>query len=597
MQMTQVATTSVGPQVNAVRTWLIESAVGEPPQRRFRQDLYLRFALDGNADGLQIVPEQTRLRGRFAAYSYNAKTVANPALVAAIKAADQAVLVELAAPRQLTAVQLVNSFIPGVSSKVTVHRVDGEQVVAEPTVEAAFDAPFDIFAMEGIALQTSAFASVRATAANANSGGDKSALRRTISGFNTAALATDFTDARFALRLKNSSTPLTPAHLAGVTAHSYPSAPRLGVAAASSLTPNFFLRLDGEIGKDGDANAGHFDAGAALAMALQSEVDALFAQLFANAASAFTLPTELAVALVLESDAPCQLVIDAFAVGYQLVRRTFPDRAEKQILRFAGDTVATQQVKLRLPKTAVVTQATLTIAAKLQKEGVTTPVATNETPASLSQATGVHLGLDRWAAQPLTPVQAVTASGVVIGLLALTANAQLALELYEDWQGQPGKKMVATTFTLTQGGQRLWQTVRFAEPTPLFAQPYWLLLKATRGAALWLVEAGSSALQVLTQEKQRWQTVNVMANTQGVVHLLSPVVGNQATRLTLSVDGVPITTPPVTTGDRQRHDFTAALNRALAAGDTTSALERTLAFTTGQAGLLTVYPPEILYEG
>lgn len=601
MQITQVAMTGDGPPVNAVRTWLLDSAVGEPPQQRFRQVLYLRFTLDGLADGVRLVPEQTHCRGRFDSYSYNAKTIANPALAAVTKPTDQAVLVALAAPRQLTALQLVNSFIPGLNSKVTVHRVDGDQVVEEPTVEAAFGAPFDLFVREGVAVQTRAFASTRATAPDGNQINDTSGVVRTVAGFNTATLATDFTDARFGLRLSNRSTLLTPAHLAGVMVRSYPSAPRLGLAAATSLnTPTFFLRLDGEIGKDGDANAGQFDAGAALAAALQSEIDRFFTQLFADATAGSEplLPTELVVALVLESDAPCQLVIDEFVVGYHLAQRAFPDRAEKLILRFAGDAVTTQQVKFLLPKNAIVTQATLTIAAKLQKAGLITSAAANGALDSLSQATGVHLGLERWAAQPLIPAQAVAASGVLIGLLALTANTQIALELYEDWQGQPGPKMAATTFSLTDSGQRLWQTVRFTEPVLLFTQPYWLLLKATRGAALWLAKEGPLALQMMTQEKQRWQTVNVIAHTQGLVHLLSPVVADkQGVPLVLNIDGVPITTPPVTPGDRQRHDFTTALNAALAAGAATSAHTLTLTFTTGQAGLLTVYPPEVLYEG
>jgi hypothetical protein len=600
MQITQVATTSDGAQVNAARTWLIDTAVGELPQQIFRQVLYLRFSLDGVADGLQIVPAATHCRGRFDSYSYNAKTTTNPALVVVTKTVAQAVFVALAAPRQLTAVQLVNSFIPGASSKVTVHRVDGEQVVEDPTAEATFGAPFDIFIAEGIAVRNGAFAPTRVSAAISGIG-NKAGFVRTIARVNTAALATDFTDARFALRLKNSSTTLTPALLAGVMMRSYPSAPRLGVAAATALlTPTFFLRLEGEIGKDGDANVGQFDAGAALATALQSEVDRFFTQLFADATAGSkpVLPTEMTVALVLESDAPCQLVIDEFAIGYQLVRRAFPDRAEKLVLRFAGDAVVTEQVTFHLPTTAVVTAATLTVAAKLGNRAFVDPAGNGLPPDSLAQATGVHLGLAQWAAQPLTPVQAVTTNGVVIGLLTLASNTQLTLALYEDWQGQPGKQLTTTTVDLRQGGQRLWQTVRFAEATPLFAQPYWLLLKALRGAAIWLAQAGTLPLQMVTQEKQCWQTVDVIANMQGLVHLLSPAVADtQAAPLALSIDGVPITTPPVTVGDRQRHDFTAALNTALAAGATTSALARTLAFATGQAGLLTVYPPEILYEG
>lgn len=602
MQITQVATTSDGPQVNAARTWLIDTAVGELPQQIFRQVLYLRFALDGAADGLQIVPAATHCRGRFDSYSYNVKTTTNLALVAVTKTVDQAVLVALAAPRQLMAVQLVNSFIPGVSSQVTVHRVDGEQVVEEPTVTAAFDAPVAIFIAEGVALQASALASTQNSAPDRNRNNDQFTQVRTSASFNTAALATDFTDARFGLRLSNSSTLLTPAHLASVTVRSYPRAPRLGVAAATTpLTPTFFLRLEGEIGKDGDANAGQFDIGAALAAALQSEVDRFFTQLFAAATpgSEPTLPTELTLALVLEADAPCQLVIDEFVVGYQLVRRNFPDRAEKLVLRFAGDAVVTEPVTFRLPTTAVVTAATLTVAAKLGNRAFVDPAGNGLPPDSLAQATGVHLGLAHWAAQPLTPAQAVTTNGVLIGLLTLATNTQLTLALYEDWQGQPGKQLTTTTVDLGQGGQRLWQTVRFAEPVLLFAQPYWLLLKAVRGAALWLAKEGMPALQMLAQENQRWQLVNLIANTQGLMQLLAPAVDGNPSHapLALRIDGVPVVTMPVTSGDRQRHDLTTVLNTALTGGAATSSPDRTLAFTTGQAGTLTVYPPEIYYEG
>lgn len=598
MEISQISTTVDGTQMSGAQTWLIDGAVGEAPQRLFRQVLYLRFALDGNADGLMIWPAQSRLRGRFLAYDYDAKQVANPALAAQLTNAGNAVLVHLDAPRQLRTVHLSNALAPGTSSKVTVHRVDGEQVVEEVTAEAGWHSAFATVTVDLINDQVNLARPLRAVA------GETTGLRnvqaqKVAQASNVASFVTDFTDVRFGLRLSNSPTTLTTSHLAGVTVRSYPSAPRLGLADPQTLTtPSFFLRLAGEIGKDGAADAGQIDAGALLAGALQQYVDAYFAQLLDTApANAPSLPSQLVVALLLESDAPCQLQLNEFAVGYGLVRHNFPDYAEKQVLRFAGTAVETQSVSLPLPAPVTITQATLTVATKLAA-GLTEQTATVVLqPAALTQATGIHLGLERWAAQPLTPAQALTARGAVIALLALTPNTQVALELYEDWQGEPtGKKLTAATFLLAHSGVRRWQTVRFPEPVLLFTQPYWLLLKAVRGAALWLAQAGTPAVQMLTQENQRWQTLHVLANTQGLVHLLAPVVaGKQTAPLALSIDGVPVTVAPVPAGDRQTYDLTAALNATLAAGAALGAIDRSLAFTTGLAGVLTVYPPAIVY--
>ena len=431
---------------------------------------------------------------------------------------------------------------------------------------------------------------------------------------NVATLPTDFTDARFGLRLRNGSTPLQINHLAGLTMRSYPSAPRLGLAAPTDLAgpnalgaPIFFSRLDGEIGKAGDANAGQIDAGKALAEALQQHVDTFFAQLLAKtpAGEIPVPPPTLTVALVLESDAPCQLQIDEFVVAYQLLRRNFPDRAEKKVLRFTGAAAETQTVKLSLPKQATVNQATLTVAANFGAAKVATGASGNGfLPDTLAQTTGIHLGLERWAAQPFTPAQAITARGLVVGLLALTADAQLALELYEDWQGQPaGKKLLATTLALGQGGERLWKTVTLTEDLLLATQPYWLLLKAVRGAALWLAQAGEPPVQMLSQANNRWQSLSVLTNTQGLVHLFSPVAAKaQSVPFVLTVGSTTVTSNPKPNpqpdddDDRQTFDLTAALNTALSTSPMSGLVDLSLAFTTTLAGLVTVYPPVVEYS-
>lgn len=598
MEVTRVSMTVGGERVSGAQTWLLDGVVGEGTQRVFRQVLYLRFGLDGYADAIRIVPAQTQVRGRFLAYDYDAKSVANPALAAQLSNADNAVVVQLDAPRQLRTVRLSNTLAPGASSKVTVHRVDGNQVVEEATAEAGWNSVFATADLVNIQVNRALPLRAVASGTTAMTNNQTPKLSQ---GSNVAAFATDFTDARFALRLRNSPITLMANHLTGLTMRSYPSAPRLGLAEPQALTaPSFFLRLTGEIGKDGDANAGQVDAGALLAGALQQAVDTFFAQRLDTATTnPPLLPSHFDVALVLESDAPCQLQLDEFRVGYELVRRNFADYAEKRVLRFAGTAVETQRISIPLPGSATVTQATLTVATKLTPAELSDQAMDTVLQGdALTQTTGIHLGLARWAAQPVTPRQALTASGVMLALVGLTPNAQVTLELYADWQGQPaGEKLTAVTFSLAQSGQRRWQTVSFPEPVLLFAQPYWLLLKAVRGAALWLAQTGTPAVQMVIQETQRWQPLNVIANTQGLLHWLTPVsAAQQAPFLALHIAETPVLIPPVATDDRQTYELTAALNGALANKGTTALVDLPLAITTGAAGLLTLYPPVITYS-
>lgn len=598
MQMTRVLT--AGGQADGAGLWLIADAVGEAPARVFRQELYLQFVLDGYADGILISEAQTRLRGRFLPYDYDARQVDKPALMAQLRNVDNAVLVQLDAPRQLRAVHLSSAIAPGASSKVTVHRVDGTQVTEEATAEIGVTSAF---ATAATALHNSPLRPLLAQrAAPSDTTSVSSGLSTQVArAFTVANLGTDFTDARFGLRLRNSATPLTVNHLTGLPVRSYPSAPRLGLGAlVPPAPPTFFLRLAGEIGKDGDSNTGQVAADQLLADALQAYVDAFFTKVFVDAQPELpVLPHELQVTLVLESDAPCYLQLDEFVVVYQLLRRNFPDYAEKQVLRFAGTSVETQRVSLRLPATATVTQATLTVAPTLAATTVAAQTAAAPLPLDpLTQASGVHLGLNRWAAQPLTPAHAFMAQGVLLGLLALTPDTQLELVVAADEQGQPaGKQIASATVTLAQSKTRFWQTLRFTEPVPLFAQPYWLLLRSARGAALWLTQPGASAVQMMAPENQRWQPLAAIPHTAGLVQWLTPAMNTkQAPALSVQIDDNPVLTPPVITDDdRQLYDLTAALNGALANKDGTELVELPLTITTATAGVLTLYPPVIAY--
>ena len=82
----------------------------------------------------------------------------------------------------------------------------------------------------------------------------------------------------------------------------------------------------------------------------------------------------------------------------------------------------------------------------------------------------------------------VAVSGISLGLLAIVADTELLIELHEDWRDQPsGKKLVVGTLRLDRVGRPRGASSFFQKTVVLATQPYWLLIKATRGQAIWLL--------------------------------------------------------------------------------------------------------------
>ena len=111
---------------------------------------------------------------------------------------------------------------------------------------------------------------------------------------------------------------------------------------------------------------------------------------------------------------------------------------------------------------------------------------------TLDQQQGAYLDIERWVAQQIVPSQARTVSGISLGILAIVADTELLIELHEDWQDQPsGKKLVLGTIRLDRAGRPAWVLQLFPHAVVLATQPYWLLIKATRGQAIWLLSQGN----------------------------------------------------------------------------------------------------------
>ncbi|MEZ4868449.1 MAG: hypothetical protein R3C14_44380 [Caldilineaceae bacterium] len=612
MKITQVAATPGGALGNAVKEWDVVSAVGELPLRTFRQVLYLRFVTGGDADGLRIDSAQCRLQANFKAITQNAKSNTIPSLAATFtNGGPNTVRVEWDAPYQVRQVQLASSLNLGGSAALEFYRLDGAQVAEKPTVTAALGGADLLFVMENtaIALGTPQPGVARAVGrAAGGAGAQQVAIRQSRFAGNTATVPSDFTDARFALRLKDSaqaSPNLRVDDLTSLSIRSYPTGPRLGLADPAQLAggnPNAILFFDRLTGMVDTADApGNLAAGATLAAALQRYIDDFFVALAAAKQADPTLatPAQIDVALVVESDTPCRVQIADFVVEYGLARHSFPTNAEKISLTFRSGAVASQSAPLHLSPLAHVTAATLRISPSLDDERpVSTGAGADPTTETLAQHTGLLLRIDRWAGQPVTPEQAFTVSGLFLGVMALANDTKVLVALHEDFQGQPtGKKLAETTITLAQSGRRLWQQVVWPAAVLLPAQPHWLLLKTLQGAALWLAREGQPPVRLfdVSPKGTVGAAVSVVAQ-QGLYSFLSAgafAAGGQPTPpLTVTI-GEHSTPAPVPAADGLTFDLTDALKLYLA---TATGSDHALTVTSGLAGLVTVYPPEIVYE-
>jgi hypothetical protein len=116
------------------------------------------------------------------------------------------------------------------------------------------------------------------------------------------------------------------------------------------------------------------------------------------------------------------------------------------------------------------------------------------------QREGVHVGIERWAAQGVTPPHAISVSGMAFALMAVAANTRVLVKLQEDWRDRlSGRKLAAGTIMLERVGQRSWVTLLFPEPIVIPSKPHWILVKAADGRAVWLADVGDTPARVFEE--------------------------------------------------------------------------------------------------
>lgn len=381
--------------------------------------------------------------------------------------------------------------------------------------------------------------------------------------------------------------------LLGVDLRSYPTTPRIHIldpAAPGSATPVW--QIAGEVGKGVPATAGIVDAGSDLAQALARLLDRRLATLRDEGAE---IPEELEMRLAVESDAPCRFVLSRLVVPYRLRLARLVSGEEKEVLRFPGGRVATAAVALTLPRSARVHRASLRLAEGARghrPEGGGFPI-----PVSRS---GARLAGETWAAQRLDLAAPLSVTGLAAAVLSLAGGTEIAFELQADAGGRPaGETLAEATVRLGEPGRATWSTARLPRPSSLPAGISWLLVRATRGAAVWLTEEGTAPLLLLTRSGPRriWRDAGALTGRSALWRLLAPadLAGTEGAAFTLTVAGEPA--EPSAREDFTDFDLTGPLTAALAAalpGD--GPLEVPLAFASPAATSLTVYPPEVDYE-
>jgi hypothetical protein len=522
--------------------------VGTPPLRIFRRILLLRFVTGGLADGIRIDPEATSLKGEFSSYNYDALNPDEPALKAVLSNSGDAVVVALDAPREVSEIRLSPGKASGAGYSVELYRLDGNTLTEKPTGSASVQ--------------------------------------------NNAAVfpeSVGFTDARFAVRLEGPASPsLSSGDLAAVQLRSRFAGARIGISDPDE--PNsatLFWPTPEDIAETPPASLTNVEAGKAIAAALERHLD-----------GNEPLPAFVDVALILESDAPCVLDLEALDVVYHPLTRSFlsgdGETLDKQVLRFPGGPGVTREVLVRLPSNASIGSASLET---VESFATDRPLASSDDPpnAPPAQDTGVHLSVGRWAAQSIVPPRAMSVSGVAVSLLPLARGTSVLVELQEDSDGRPsGKKLATASLTLDQPGRRNRVALPFPEVVTLFSERYWLLLGTAAGQAIWLADSGDGDLKVLDRTTDGLKALDGLVATQQL--LVRDGQAQEQQPSSLSVGG---NTVVGTAGqdNAQTYDLSSALGSYLDSSvKTDQATTIPLTLTSALRGIVTVYPPEIEYD-
>lgn len=596
----------------------IDQPDGSTPPVAFRALLYLRFATDG-ADGITIDEAATTLKGQFLPVDRNARIAgADPA--ATLAPTGNGVRIVLATPRRLQKVRLKPSISPALGAKLRVHRVDGEAVSDQATTTATNRGLPSLFRDRAIAPSSDLAASARSTERALGLGSELTDGLRIDSDRRVFALsgAQPFDADRFVVFLDDplgQPIGLAPGDLDEVGIRTFPTGPRIGLVLLPAEAPapdasaggdpleqpNFFFRANGLVGGgDVPLAAGMFNAGTDLAKALAAALALLEAP----------LPAAIDIALVFASDAPCQLDLDAFTVGYRLIRSSWPaptlpddplvtaatpDRNQRSA-RFGPGSEAEATggpLRIELPAGARIETARIQGSLRL---GPHRPPATGLPALALASTVGVEIVERTAALQRIDPtVSPVTA--VALPLLPLARGTTVRLEILEDAEGELGRIVATSELELERAGAQRWAILPLSRPANLASRPLWLRLAATRGALLWLTRPASGIIRRTESPSPQSLPPELppISGYQAMYELLSSTTPpeNKTAPVDLRLGEIQIPNTAATE-DEVLFDCKAAIE-ALLAQNNGATFQADFDFASDFSGQLLLTPPHIEY--
>lgn len=582
---------------------------GEPARRVFRAVLYLRLATGGMAEAMVFDEATTTLQGTFSSDAYNAVTIGtDTGLRASVSASGNGAVVTLDAPRRVRQITLADDKVHSSGYTLELYRLDGDVLAPAPSATDVNQAFGPIHEFSGAPERTIGGIAGGSEGAVVTASAESSGSPRLVKDFSTV-FSVDFTDARFALRLKapgGAAVSLSPDDVTAIQIGSPPSGPRIGIVfpvdaageAAGFPGVTFFWRAPGEVA-DGSPEA-TATAGPALATELARAARS-FRDRLRDAqppgSAPPVLPATLDAALVIESDSPCRLTAGVVSLAFRLARESFPDGADKRVMKFDGAGQLEAEAVITAPGAASCAVATIRTAESFRDERAASGVGAGE-PITFDDARrGIRVDGRRGIAHSIVPAQALTVSGVAVAVMGLAARTELRVELREDAAGQPGgRRLAAATVALDAAGVRRWATATFAASVIVPAVRHWIVLTSAAGQAVWLTRDAADAISVLETVNGDGQTATArtIEGVQTMLRLLSraeSALGEPAVSLRVG----DVLVAGVDENGGRVYDAAAAMTAFLAGRPAGTPADVRLRVTSALPGIVTLYPPRIEY--
>lgn len=260
-----------------------------------------------------------------------------------------------------------------------------------------------------------------------------------------------------------------------------------------------------------------FDGGdSGIADAWQSAFDHLLTKLDQQLAEqAQPRPAEIELTLLVESDGPCRVVVNALLLSQTLAQ---PLAVEPASLLFTGSGEQCFSWSIALPAKPLNLQIEANLAAK--------SAATAGLPAleSLDKQLGIRLSAGEQLASPWEISAPMQLTGTAITWHPLADHCRLRFTLHNHSNGQPAPGRLAEVLVDSTASAAGWLLARW--PTlALQSGHYWLRINVEQGEGLWLADKASAPLQL-------WRTLKggkPEAMTPPIQPCIQPLSGADAT--------------------------------------------------------------------